>query len=235
MITKYIKPIQRQTLTTDVYEQLKNIIISGRMVPGEKISLRPTAEILNVSIMPVREAIQRLIADQALEMMPNRTIRVPILSEQLFLEVTKVRMTLEGLAVLEATPKIKHDLLQEATNLAKLFELEMEKDFPDGVRLVNLNKELHFVIYKAAEMPILLHLIEALWLRVGPILNYDIQKRYRKTTNIAAIDNHNQLITALKNKKPELAKAALINDINSAADYILSSGVLLMDESLDSI
>lgn len=55
MITKYIKPIQRQTLTTDVYEQLKNLIISGRMVPGEKISLRPTAETLNVSIMPVRE------------------------------------------------------------------------------------------------------------------------------------------------------------------------------------
>jgi DNA-binding GntR family transcriptional regulator len=40
-------------------------------------SARTAAEVLGISIMPVREAVSRLVADKALEVTPNRTVRAP--------------------------------------------------------------------------------------------------------------------------------------------------------------
>jgi hypothetical protein len=45
-------------------------------------SARTAAEVLGVSIMPVREAVSRLVADKALEVTPNRALRAPLMSAQ---------------------------------------------------------------------------------------------------------------------------------------------------------
>lgn len=224
---KNLDSIQRQTLGTDVYEELKDLLISGQMVPGEKISLRPTAEKLKVSIMPVREAIHRLIAERALVVMPNRSIRVPILTRSQFEEVTKIRIQLEGWATFEAAQKMNKKTVGKIRILAENFSSEMNKDEPNGMKLVNLNKELHFTIYKQSQMPTLIYLIEELWLRIGPILNFDLQKRYRKSANNLAVDNHHNLVIALQNADYQQARIALQADIESAAEYIMSSGHLL--------
>jgi len=76
-ISNLVTPLQRKTMSLEVHKQLRTLLIGGRMMPGEQISLRSTAEALGVSVMPVREAVQRLVAEQALELAPNRTLRVP--------------------------------------------------------------------------------------------------------------------------------------------------------------
>lgn len=60
-----IKP--RQTLGNDVYDQLCILLTTGQLMPGETLSLRKIAEALDVSVMPVREAVSRLVAEQAFE------------------------------------------------------------------------------------------------------------------------------------------------------------------------
>ena len=62
-----VAPLDRQTLGERAYAQLSDLLISGRLAPGEKLSLRAAADVLGVSIMPVREAVSRLVADKALE------------------------------------------------------------------------------------------------------------------------------------------------------------------------
>ena len=39
------------------------------------------------------------------------------------------------------------------------------------------NKEFHFTIYRAAEMPVLLEIIENMWLRIGPFLHFSLGVR----------------------------------------------------------
>ena len=229
-ITNLITPLERQTLGTNVYAQLKELLVSGKMVPGEKISLRPTAAALGVSIMPVREAIQRLIAEQALEMLPNRAIRIPIMPVTQFREITKIRKKLEGYATEIATNLLSKAELIEITNLSLDLSKEMEKKKPDGARLVNINKNLHFAIYHGAQMPTLVQLVETLWLRIGPILNYDLHSQYRTTQNFVVIDNHSRLVDALNKKNADLARQALEDDIESAAEYIISAGVLVVND-----
>ena len=226
-ISKLVKPLKRQTLSGDVYQQLRELLISGRMMPGEQISLRSTAEALGVSVMPVREAMQRLVAEQALELGPSRAIRIPMMTVSQFREITNIRINLEGFATEQASQLIGDSALRKLEKLNDDFCQEMSLSQPVGSRLISLNKELHFAVYRAAEMPMLLQLIEALWLRVGPILNYDLRSGSGRIDNRTAVDHHSKLIEALKRKYGVGARAALQEDIESAADFLVSTGALV--------
>ena len=105
-ISNLVTPLQRKTMSLEVHKQLRTLLIGGRMMPGEQISLRSTAEALGVSVMPVREAVQRLVAEQALELAPNRTLRVPTMSADQFREITRIRINLEGLAAATAALRL---------------------------------------------------------------------------------------------------------------------------------
>ena len=48
---------------------------------------------------------------------------------------------------------------------------------PDAGRLIRLNKEFHFAVYKASRMPVALQMIEGLWLQIGPVLNFDLRTK----------------------------------------------------------
>jgi len=97
-----VEPLDRQTLGERAYGKLADLLMSGRLAPGEKLSLRAAADVLGVSIMPVREAVSRLVADRALEVAPNRAVRVPLTTTAQFRDLTRVRITIEGHAAAEA-------------------------------------------------------------------------------------------------------------------------------------
>ena len=56
-LSDLVTPLKRQTLSANVYDQLRDLVMSGQMMPGEQISLRSAAAALGVSVMPVREAM----------------------------------------------------------------------------------------------------------------------------------------------------------------------------------
>lgn len=231
-----VKPLQRQTLSGDVYAQLKELLMSGRMMPGQQLSMRSTAEALQVSVMPVREAMQRLVAENALEVWPSRAVRVPTMSVSQFEELTSIRINLEGFAVERACVRIDELALQRIELLNRDYNAELEKASPDGTRLISINKDFHFSIYRCAQMPMLLQLIEALWLRIGPVLNYDLRSDSKRLETRAIVDNyrrllktlndHTGLVEALKSQNCDEARAALKSDIENAAQYIMLSGSL---------
>ncbi|PUE62711.1 GntR family transcriptional regulator [Limnohabitans sp. 2KL-17] len=226
-VTKLLTPLKRQTLSADVYEQFKELLISGRMMPGEQISLRGMAEGLGVSVMPVREAVQRLTAEQALEITPNRSLRVPQMSVSQFREITSIRKNLEGLAAATAAQCLSDEDTQKIVMWHESFVREMKNETPDGARLISLNKELHFAIYRGAKMPVMMQLIEALWLRIGPILNYDMRSGPVRVNQRTALTHHASMVDSILKKDVEGARQALEADIQSAADFIISVGVLV--------
>jgi hypothetical protein len=58
--------------------------------------------------MPVRDAMRRLVAERALEIRPSRTIAIPVLSADQFLEIRAIRLLLEGEAVTRAANMAKY-------------------------------------------------------------------------------------------------------------------------------
>ncbi len=67
-----LKKLKSVTIQDAVYEELVQAIISGRIKPGEKITLEAIAKDLDVSIMPVREAMRRLEERKFVTIQRNR-------------------------------------------------------------------------------------------------------------------------------------------------------------------
>ena len=72
--------IEHATLNDRAYLALKRSLISGQFRPGQILVIRAMAESYGISTTPVREALQRLVAERLLVMQPNRSIAVPLLS-----------------------------------------------------------------------------------------------------------------------------------------------------------
>lgn len=201
--------------------QIKDLLLSGHLMPGEQLSLRSTALALGVSVMPVREAVNQLVADHALEVTPNRAVRVPVMTGEQFSEVTQIRLEIESYAVAQACAHITPDTVKklEALNLQLAAAME---DGTDTDNIVAFNKDFHFTVYRASTMPMLVRIIETLWLRIGPILNYDLRNGSERTINKTAAGHHAKMIDGLKNGNAQMAIQGLRDDINSAYEHIMA-------------
>ncbi|MCE8458046.1 GntR family transcriptional regulator, partial [Rhodovulum sulfidophilum] len=74
------------------------MLLSGALRPRDRLSMRDLADRLEVSMMPVREAVSRLAASGALEVSPKRAVMVPLMTAAEFADLTLVRMLNEGQA-----------------------------------------------------------------------------------------------------------------------------------------
>ena len=201
-----IAPVERETLNDRVYRELKNSIMAGSFKPGSELTLRSVADALGTSLMPVRDAMRRLVSERALEVLPSRKIALPVLTVDKFLELRRIRLLLEGEAAALAAEKISARQLGACRTLIKKLEaLDQERQG----QFWALNQRLHFAIYEAAESPLLLSIIESLWLQIGPLLTrIPISRAVEDSA-----DAHKLLMNALERHDPTAARRALERDL----------------------
>jgi DNA-binding GntR family transcriptional regulator len=209
-----INPVERETLNDRVYRELKKSIMSGAFKPGAELTLRSVAAALGTSFMPVRDAMRRLVTERGLEVRPSRTIAIPVLNADEFLELRRVRVLLEGEAVASAAEKIsERQLANVRAVLKKLESLNDERRW----QFWALNLKLHFGIYEVGASPLLLSIIESLWLQLGPILARVPVSRALKDS----ADPHQLLVRALEQHDPKAARTALEADLTQATEQVL--------------
>ncbi|MCP4749484.1 MAG: GntR family transcriptional regulator [Proteobacteria bacterium] len=211
--------ISRDSLTSQVYRQIKELIMSGRFQPGERLAIRPLAEKMGTSITPVREALLKLVSYGALEMKPAHPITIPILNKERYLENRTIRIVNEGLAAAEAARIIKKKQLKRLEKI----DYEVIKAAREGRSNDSIAKNyaFHIELCKAAEMPALLEIIEILWLRIGPSLNI-LHTTDRETTTKSRSSYHRQILEALKNRDPQAASEAMKEDLIQGGAQLLA-------------
>jgi len=217
-------PITRRTLADQVYAELKDLLMTGQAAPGERLTLRGLAAVIGTSPMPIREAVRRLVAERALEMLPNRTLRVSKPGRARFAEITSIRCALEGLAAETAAVERTPSELAEIEHHYRVFVDASHRKRPDVALVIRANKSFHFAIYRAAHMPVLVEIIEGLWLQIGPVFNSDLKGTMRRLTEIDAHAHHARLLAGLRNADRHEAREGLIADIQSSARFILRHG-----------
>lgn len=221
-----MEPIERLTLGDRAYRQIADLLIAGRLAPGDRMSLRSTADALGVSMMPIREAVTRLVADNALEVAPNRAIRVPVMSAERFRDLTATRIVVEGhAAALAAALRDDVDLARIAA-LDEAFRTETKRRKPDLAAAVAHNQALHFAVYEAARSPQLADIIRSLWLKAGPVINLDLRANPERLKHTRAVQFHADLVAAISEGDADGARRAIEHDLQGAADFILSQGTL---------
>jgi DNA-binding GntR family transcriptional regulator len=220
---------EHATLGARIHAQLRDLLISGQLQPGDKVSLRTLSQRLGVSMQPVREAVSRLIADEALEVLPNRAVRVPLMTAARFDDLTRVRLAIEGFAVEAAAAARREADLVEIRRQDKLFRRASRSPDVASDAAVLANRDLHFAIYRAAHLSSLIPIIEGLWLRIGPVLNLDMRADPERLKSGNAERCHARLVAAIEARDAIAARAALTDDIMGAADVIRSHHVVSME------
>ena len=197
-----------------VYRTLREALIRGDFVPGEALSIRRIAKALGTSMMPVRTGLRRLAAEQCLDIGPGGTAFVPELRRAEFAEITALRAVLEPMAAGLAARAITAGELAAISAIARRGGERRREGDEGGYQLANY--ELHFGIYRAARAPLLLSMIETLWVRRSPIM-----RTAQTHLHARAIDLHDDLMAALQAHDAECAAAVLREDIERAGRYLI--------------
>ncbi|PCI43487.1 MAG: hypothetical protein COB49_12200 [Alphaproteobacteria bacterium] len=199
------------------YEELRSSLMRGVFAPGEKISLRHLASDLGTSIMPVRAAVNKLIAERAFELRPNRTIVVPEMSKSKLTEITYWRMELESHATSLACDNIDEKSIRQLENIdAEIIKLYQAGDW-EGV--LSENYKFHFAIYSKAQSTILLPMIENLWLLAGPFTYHSLPS----PKFVWNVEEHIHIISALKTGNNKDAAQAMRSDIKNLFNFLLKN------------
>lgn len=211
-----LKPLELQEGTTAqslVYSTLSHALISGYFRPGEEISLRKVASVLEISVTPVREALRRLEGDGVLEAFGgNRVLRVRILTDTELRDIRDIRVNLEGYAATQAIKQIGPPQIRIINNAFNLMRIAAENSDVD-MYLEN-NWRFHSLIYQAANRPILMSLIKGLWLRVGPLIRIAVTAPMHFDQSM---NSHYEALLAIRNGDPDALQQAIIHDISDAA------------------
>ena len=207
----YEMPVRGDSLAEQVYRQLCSAILSGAFAPQERINLRSLASDLQVSVTPVREAVLRLISDGVLQATEKNAIIVPEIRRPDLVEIFEIRCLLEGALAEAAAKKLDEvDLEFLRTTQHEFLEALSAKEYRSALRL---NALLHFRIYRRAELPVRLKMVEALWLRIGPTLHhmYPILQRDRINHR-----SHETMIEQARRRDPQGLRKAVIADLNAS-------------------
>ena len=172
-----------------------------------------------MSTTPVREALRRLVSDGALEMLPNRSVRLPELTPGRLHELTKMRAALEGLAAQEAARLATGEEIGqlESIQLAML----AARDRGDVAERLRWNEAFHFTLYSAARMPRLMRTLDGLWMESGPYFNL-LKPATDGLGYTDGLTYHASAINAIRQGNGEAARAAIVLDIESAANALIA-------------
>ena len=210
-----LAPISRENIQGRVYAELREALMTGAFVPGRAMSIQALADTFGTSTMPVREALRRLVAEQALQIQRNRSVMVPLLTEPKLNDLLRVRKVVEGSAVEWATYYVDDALLARLRELCDQVRAAAEEGRTRDY-LVR-NREFRFAIYERAGSAVILPVIESLWLQIGPFLNL-LYFEGRLDSNIEYFE---EVIAALRARDATAARDALDRDMEVAAGYIL--------------
>lgn len=209
--------ITRETVQERVYSVLRERLMRGGFAPGQKLKIAELAGALGTSSMPIREALNRLAAERAIESMPNRSVRVPSLSKQSLRDLMEARFAIEGLAVARAAENMDEETLRL---LRKIIAAQSENDAEHvSEGSAEQNRAFHFAIYRRSGSAVLLPIIESLWLQFGPYLRVASDRfdgREGRGTNF-----HVQMVGALARGDADAARKALESDIGRAFDLVM--------------
>ncbi|HEY0297485.1 MAG TPA: GntR family transcriptional regulator [Bordetella sp.] len=204
-------------LHDDIYSTLRHDLVTGGLVPGQRVSIRTLAERFETSFLPVRDALKRLVAEHALVMLPNRTVLVPMMTRERFQELLQVRLMLETMLSRQAAARIVHD---EVVKLDAINEA-MQQAVRDGDvrRYLAANHAFHFGLYEAGGSEVALPIVDKLWVQVGPFLNAVFNQQGTRSAG----GNHAEVLKALRRHDPIGVAEAIHSDLANAADLILAN------------
>ena len=199
-----------ERLSQRAYQAIRVALRSGELRPGQRLILRPLAAKLGLSATPVREALLRLVSEQALGLDERNSVLVPTLGADELDELRELRIDLEGRAAAVVAERATGQQIQILEDIqAKLRDAVAAGDH---VEALAQNDAFHHEILVRSNRPTLVKMVDALQVRFGP-LNALLETF---DAAVPADHPHERLLEALAARDPAAARAAIVTDIESS-------------------
>ncbi|PNG19858.1 GntR family transcriptional regulator [Streptomyces cahuitamycinicus] len=182
-------PVSRRLLSDEVFDRLRDSIVRGELVPGEKVKDSELAERLGLSRTPVREALARLVDIGLVEAKPGVYTRITTLNRHDVEKTLSVLRALDQLAIETAVPVMTEGHLQQMRQANRDFERAVAAN--DTAAALAADDRYHAVPIAAADNPVLSRIVEQLHPQIHRIL-------HRKFSTLLGgrntIEHHDRLI-----------------------------------------
>jgi len=199
-----------------VYERLRSMVLLGRFAPGQALTIMGLAEVLQVGMTPVREALRRLIAENALIALGNRRVVVPVRDPADLDDIYFLRLKLEPELARRAAKNLTEQDIDALSDMDA--SINQALDVGDLEKYLEQNYRFHFTIYDKADAPTLCQVAQSLWLQVGPSLRL-VFARYG-TANMP--DEHPDILTACADGDCDAAAQAMKSDLTQSYDLLMA-------------
>jgi DNA-binding GntR family transcriptional regulator len=192
---------------------LREAILRGEYLPGERLVEAQLCERLGVSRFNVRTALQDLGAEGLVEVRRNKGAHVRKVSLDEAIEITEVRMVLEGLVAARAAERVGAAQAKELKEIGALMREAVKAG--EFRHYSDLNQRLHALIRQIAGHRRADSLIESLR---GPLVRHQFMLSMLPGRPAVSLPQHRRIITAICARDPGGAEAAMREHIASVIE-----------------
>ena len=198
---------------SEIYKDLRERILKGRLPSGSRIKIGAVAEEFGVSIIPVREALRMLEADHLIDILPRRSPVVSGVSAHEVLEISAIRLALEPLALVGAIPNMTDETLRRSRGILADYQ-----KCSDPWDQVELNRKFHLILYKPCRKKRLMKIISDQYdgmTRCAQVLVIRSSKAVDKS-----VMEHEEILRACEARDVERATAVLHSHLQASSDRL---------------
>ena len=207
-----------QTTAERIADIIRAAILHGDLDDGESLRQDELAQQLNVSKIPVREALVQLQAEGLVVLTPNKGAAVATLTAVQMREIYTIRIALETLALRQALPHLQEsDFITAESLLDQIDHLPPDRAVTDWAQL---NWQFHAALYRPAHMSILLGLTATLHTNV---VRYLLTKRRAHSQELTQSQAEHRQLLALCRAGDEAGACAALTDHLDQASRLLSA------------
>ncbi|MCK9287912.1 MAG: GntR family transcriptional regulator [Sphaerochaetaceae bacterium] len=205
------------TIKDQVYQIIRDNILSEQLKPGDRINEVQIAKDLNVSRSPVRSAINELIGEGLLESIPNKFVKVRKLTEKQILDIYELRLLVEGYAVEKTIEHLDEEMKRMLCDFRDQFIACSTYAMLDTY--VEIDTQFHEFLIKASGNDVVYETLHRVALLINPfrVISLKSEKRF-----IESIDEHIELIEAICNKNLEKARERCKTHLTLAKNEIVN-------------
>ncbi len=194
-----------------VYDVIRDEILNGDIVPGERIIEARLAEQIGASRTPVREALHLLEKEGLLESIPRVGYCVKPLSWSEVEEICHIRAVNETLAAKWAMKRVSPKELLALENNLTMAEHEIRSGNPKA--FVNRDAEFHDIIARASGSERLVELCEVLRRHM---LRYRIESFYLPEIGMRAIQGHRRILDSIRARDEAGVEEAIFSHLEQS-------------------
>ena len=214
-LTATLPPVTKPRKADDAYDELKRLIVSLRLAPGEPLNERTLMAALNIGRTPLREAIQRLTLEQLVTSLPRRGFFVRELSIIELNELIAARHVVEPSVVRMAVPHVTASEIERLREIVVVTRREL--DVHDHESSMYHDLEFHRTIANACGN----RYLAAVAIQINTrLLRYWYVSFSMMDYDVPTFAHHNRLLDLIEAGDGDAVEAAMHDHIEMFRDRV---------------